>query len=373
MNKNGILKNFFTANIPYKDGVTYRRIIMINSMLLLSAFFFFAFAYINYFVILDSTVALLDTLAGLFSIATLIHLRRFKKIQTTAFLTIVILIFFMISFIIKNQNSHFGIIWSYYIPLFAILFNGKKVGLQLTLFYFIIIFTLAYLGIGTWNEGEWSFIDFIRFVASSAMFAYIIYTTESAHENADHELKLIRKHEAEILDKLQKQAITDGLTGMYNRRHFNEVVPKLLAIAQREESYISLFILDIDYFKNYNDYYGHQKGDTTLQKIAKELIRFIQRDDDFVFRIGGEEFAGLIHTRNKDESEEWISTLNAKIAALNIQHKKTLLPNKIVTVSIGVCTTKVVQGRDIDYFYKKADEALYKAKERGRNTTVMVH
>jgi len=365
-----IIKNFFTANIEYVDSLSYRRVIMINSMLSLSILVFYFFSYINWFSIQEYTVAILDFVAATTSVGTLYLLRRTKNIKLVAFISVLIIMTFMILFIIQNKNSNFGIIWSVFVPYLAISFNGKRVGLALSTIYLSIMFYLAVDGIGVWNQGLWSEIDFIRFFVALSLFTYIFYLTESAHEDADKELEEVRKKEADMLKSVKTQAITDGLTGMYNRRYFNEIVPKLLGAAQRSETLISLFVLDVDYFKNYNDHYGHHKGDEVLCKIANALINFIQREDDFVFRIGGEEFAGLIHTHNKDESEEWIAKINQLIVNLEIEHKMSKLDMKKVTVSIGVCTAQASQEKDLDYFYKKADEALYVAKNSGRNCIV---
>lgn len=366
-----IIKNFFTANMEYVDSVSYRRVIMINSMLLLSAIVFYIFTYANVFIIQEYEIALLDFVSANAALLTLYMLRRTKNVKAAAFISIVIIILFMIIFILKNQNSHLGIIWSIFIPVMAISFNGKKIGLAFSIVFYAIMFYLAYHGIGTWNHGEWAFVDFLRFTIASSLLTYVIYSSESAHEDADAELKKVRKRELDMLENVKIQAITDGLTGMYNRRYFNEVVPKLLGIAQRDKSYVSLFILDVDYFKNYNDHYGHHKGDEVLRKIAQELINFIQRDDDFVFRIGGEEFAGIVHARNQDESAKWISEINKKILELNITHDTTRLDIKKVSVSIGICTRLVTPETDITYFYKAADKALYQAKELGRNRTIV--
>ena len=242
-----LIKNFFTANIAYSDSVSYRRIIMINSMLSLSIIVFFLFAYGNIVLTKDYSIAALDFLAAIASIVTLIMLRRTKNIKVAAFVSIVITILFMITFILKNQNSHFGIIWSIFIPIFAIEFNGKKLGLLISVLFYTVMFYLAYKGIGVWNDGAWNSVDLARYIASSSFLTFILYIIESAHNEADKELSLTREREKQILEELKNQAITDGLTGMYNRRHFNEVVPKILSSAQRQGTYIALFVLDVDF------------------------------------------------------------------------------------------------------------------------------
>ena len=277
----------------------------------------------------------------------------------------------MFLFILENKNSNFGIIWSIFIPFLAIYFNGKVIGLNFTLFFFSVMYTLAYTNIGIWNNGAWEFIDFIRYFVATSLITFLVYMSEEAHEEADIELAKVRTNEKKILADLQRLSITDGLTNIYNRRYFDEIAPKLLSLSERHTNALTLFILDIDYFKHYNDYYGHQQGDEVLKSVAKELLLFAKRNHDFVFRIGGEEFAGIVQSSKKEDNEKWIAQLTKRIEALNIEHAATLLPKKVLTVSVGVCTLQETStATDIETLYKKADDALYKAKESGRNRTV---
>lgn len=363
------MKNFFTSNITYTDNASYRRVIMINSILSLAVMVFFLFTYMN-ILMGKEFIALLDFLTAIASIITLFSLRKNHSVQRAAVITTLILMLFMFIFIYTNKNSHFGIIWSIFIPFFSILFNGKKLGLIFSIFYYIVMFSLAYIGIGVWNEGAWDILDFTRFAISGLILTYILYVSESAFEDSNTELKLVREHEQEMLGELQQQAITDGLTGMYNRRHFNDVVPSLINTAHRKNEYISFFILDVDYFKFYNDYYGHQKGDIALKEIATTLMNFTTRDNDIVFRLGGEEFAGLIQSNRPQKMKEWLQALTNTIESLHIEHKATLVQSDYLTISVGVYTLNVEENMTMNAMYKEADKALYRAKEEGRNRVV---
>ncbi|MGM0609342.1 MAG: GGDEF domain-containing protein, partial [Candidatus Muiribacteriota bacterium] len=131
---------------------------------------------------------------------------------------------------------------------------------------------------------------------------------------------------------------------------------------KRYETPLSLMILDIDYFKNINDTFGHQTGDKVLKELS-ELIQSIVRDSDYFFRIGGEEFAVLLpntSTKNADDSAQ-------RIKSKTEQHNFTKV--KKLTVSIGL--TEYITNEDEDSFIKRADTALYKAKENGRNKVVI--
>lgn len=166
--------------------------------------------------------------------------------------------------------------------------------------------------------------------------------------------------------KVEELLISDGLTGIYNRRHFNEIFPKFVNICKRENDYFSFVILDIDFFKQYNDTYGHQEGDNVLKQVASCLQESITRGNDYVFRIGGEEFCILFKGLDENKSFEFVNKIRQNIENLKIQHSKNSA-SPYVTASFGLIVQK---GQDITSeisIYSKADEQLYRAKENGRN------
>jgi len=367
------IKRFFTSDMDFTDTVSYRRAFMINSILVFLSIVFFSFMVINFTLFENYLMAFLDLIHGLFSLTIIIYLRMKKNIKIAALLTTYVLGIFLLFFTFNNQNTHFGLVWSLFFPIVAIFFNGHKQGFVYAIVFNFMLYALAYNGIDTWNYGLWNYQDMIRLVIASILLTYGTYMIEESNEEADKELKGKVQHEKEILATLQRQAITDDLTQMYNRRYFNTIAPSLLNAAHRDNNYITFFILDIDYFKKYNDYYGHQAGDLALQMVAKKLKHFMQRENDFIFRIGGEEFAGIFQSQNKDEAHRWLASLNEEIRSLDIEHLDSELPNKIVTISCGVFTTKVIKFTSVELVYKIADDALYKAKDSGRDRTEFLH
>lgn len=170
-----------------------------------------------------------------------------------------------------------------------------------------------------------------------------------------------------ITDKkrVEELSITDEQTQLYNRRFFNAKIEEELNRAKRENNYLSLLILDVDYFKEYNDTYGHQKGDEALEKIATILKKHTNRSSDFAFRLGGEEF-GIITNLDNFKIIEFAQNIRIEIEKLNIEHKSSKISN-CLTISIGISSK---EGNDIEtstILYKQADDALYKSKENGRN------
>jgi len=158
-------------------------------------------------------------------------------------------------------------------------------------------------------------------------------------------------------------AVRDELTGLFNRRHFNEIGPVLLRRAQDEQGIFALILMDVDNFKKYNDNYGHPEGDKVLAAIGRELRDVFQRHDDMVFRMGGEEFGAVVVMSNAEDVALCAQKILSRIRGLEIVHN----PPGVVTVSIGVCTMSDFSDHDIGRIYQTADEALYRAKSAGRN------
>ncbi len=363
--KNSLLK-LLTSNINYEDSVSYRRLILINVILLTTTIIFYFFAYFNIAALNAPVVALLDFVAGSISAATFYLLRYNKNITLSAKIASANLILFFIFFLQINGSDHFGLIWSIFIPIFVILINGRKIGFIFTLIFYAIIHPIAFLNIGVWQDGAWIIQDFIRFFISSVMLTYIVYMNEFAQEESDKELISIRKREQEHIQALKQLSNTDSLTELYNRRYFNDVAPKLLSLAQRQNQFLSFFILDVDNFKDYNDNYGHNEGDKVLKLVADAIRSNVQRGDDFVFRLGGEEFAGVILSSQKSTQVDMIERLCHLIESLKIEHSYSDI-SKYITVSIGIRTISPEDNISLEELYKSADAELYKAKFSGKN------
>ncbi len=172
----------------------------------------------------------------------------------------------------------------------------------------------------------------------------------------------------DITDKkrIEQIAITDSMTGIYNRRYFNEIFPRMINTCKRENDYLTFIILDVDFFKQYNDTYGHKDGDNVLIQVAHSLQNNLNRGSDYVFRIGGEEFGIILKGIDEEKSFIFADKLRKNIEDLKIEHSKNSA-SQFVTASFGV----VVQFGDAiqseNAIYTLADEKLYKAKHDGRD------
>lgn len=178
-------------------------------------------------------------------------------------------------------------------------------------------------------------------------------------------LKLLAELEIEKTAAL-KSSFTDGLTGIYNRRYFNEVLSRAIAAARRKKHMLSIVMIDIDYFKNYNDLFGHVAGDECLKKVAGALQAAACRATDTLARYGGEEFAVILEDTDKKGALILARKMKRAVYSLHLRHPKSRC-STFVTISIGVTTvTDAIAGKEEDLI-NLADTALYKAKENGRN------
>ena len=166
--------------------------------------------------------------------------------------------------------------------------------------------------------------------------------------------------------RLSKEATTDGLTGAYNRRFFDERFAAEFGRAQRQNIPLSLIMLDVDYFKLYNDNYGHPAGDKVLISIVKALKSQLNRPTDVVVRYGGEEFAVILPDSEMEGGRIIAEKLRAAVSNLNLPHSQSKVADH-VTISIGVAAYQLDTACDATSLLKMADAALYDAKHSGRN------
>lgn len=167
-------------------------------------------------------------------------------------------------------------------------------------------------------------------------------------------------------DMLEKLSMYDGLTNIRNRRFFDETFEKTFNEIKRDKKSLAVLMIDIDFFKPYNDNYGHGQGDETLRKVAKALEKTIKRASDFVARYGGEEFVILLKNIDKTGLQTVAKNLLEAIRELKITHEYSKVED-FVTVSIGVSYCSCPDEITKTELLLKADETLYNVKNSGRN------
>ncbi len=171
--------------------------------------------------------------------------------------------------------------------------------------------------------------------------------------------------------ELQAQSGRDWLTGLANRRRFDEMIQQEWGRAKRDETALGVLMIDIDYFKPYNDTYGHQAGDTCLQQVAKSFSEVVHRPGDMLARYGGEEFVVVLPRTDVAGAAEVAEKIRAQVEALRIPHTNSLVSD-LVTISVGVTAMVPTEKSKPAVLVAAADQALYQAKHEGRNR-VRVH
>jgi diguanylate cyclase (GGDEF)-like protein len=225
-----------------------------------------------------------------------------------------------------------------------------------------VIVAFVYLAAGTVLElpGREFGYDALSVVAANLFCASVVYMHEKTSRMRFLEAGLLREMVAR-----------DGLTGIQNRRMFDQHIQRAWQQAVRESKQVAVLLADIDCFKDYNDRYGHQAGDECLRAVAVSLSQCARRPLDFVARYGGEEFAMVLYEASREYVAEVLTRIQRSIAELNIPHEASRVASRL-TVSIGAAFILPDAERTYEGLIQLADEALYSAKEQGRNCVVVM-
>ncbi|MFT7559437.1 MAG: diguanylate cyclase (GGDEF)-like protein [Flavobacteriales bacterium] len=238
----------------------------------------------------------------------------------------------------------------------------------------LVLTFITVQGVGPFNGGnpEESFVSLLTFVFGLGFPVYLIAADRSelgrAYQHLESKVVERTKNLNEVNKQLECLSLTDALTGVANRRAFDMALSREWSLGLRTSSSLTLMMIDIDKFKEYNDHYGHAQGDECLKTLAASLANVVRRPADILARYGGEEFSVLLPTTTN--GLEFATKLQAAVEDLGIPHNSSsVLP--VVTVSIGVCSFIPSTESSADELIKCADIALYEAKRSGRNRVVM--
>src|ERR1700734_3026511 len=225
-----------------------------------------------------------------------------------------------------------------------------------------VIVMFVYLAVGTALQlpGHEFAYDALAMVAANLFGASVVYMHEKTSRMRFLEACLLREMVAR-----------DGLTGIQNRRMFDQHIQRVWQQAVREEERVAVLLVDIDCFKDYNDRYGHQAGDECLRAVAVSLSQCARRPLDFVARYGGEEFAVVLYEASREYVAEVLTRIQRSIAELNIPHEASKVASRL-TISIGAAFILPAANRTLEGLIQLADEALYCAKEEGRNRVIVM-
>ena len=251
--------------------------------------------------------------------------------------------------------------------LLALMTSGYLWGGVMTLFshlrfqrLYIFILTVPVMVVCVWvGDTSTLFMGLLYLMAS----AYLYSGGKRIHDQYYDSLAANQR--------LEVMATTDQLTGIPNRRAFNNYIDTALRYAGRNNQRLLVMMLDVDHFKGYNDHYGHGSGDSCLQAIACAIKSRIQRSTDLVARYGGEEFIAVVSDVTYDSGVGMVQSILDVVTELSLPHENSSVsPN--VTISIGAVIIKPKGDEDPDHIIEQADRALYRAKSEGRNKAILI-
>jgi diguanylate cyclase (GGDEF)-like protein len=271
-------------------------------------------------------------------------------------------------------RSHTPLIYFYHVGLIVVILYGNLV--QRLRFWNAVLFSLSVLAIHLIGVVHFTtFPDRLMWPVISLVFASTLFSltanyTMERDERRRYLLTLLERGVVRELtrahDKLQELSRVDGLTGLYNRRHFQDYLGQVWERAQYDASAISILMVDVDHFKKYNDRYGHPAGDDCLRRIAAILQANLRRPGDMIARYGGEEFIAVLPQTEQHDAEAIAERIRQSVEALQMPHEAAPPPHR-VTVSIGIASCQADFLLKASTVVSVADDALYQAKDEGRN------
>ncbi|MFH1982479.1 MAG: diguanylate cyclase [Pseudomonadota bacterium] len=214
----------------------------------------------------------------------------------------------------------------------------------------------------TGYSGDYSYEEAIQKGASDFVFKPVRFEELLLRLRRVLKERRLTREKARMLDKLQNLAITDGLTKLYNSRHFYNQLEVEIGRSRRYQHLLALLLLDLDHFKNYNDTYGHLEGDKVLVRIG-EVIQFCLRSMDSAYRYGGEEFTIILPETSGEEALNVAQRIRTALEA----ERFNPTPNESIRITISIGVTEYHPGEAVTEFVQRADKAMYVSKENGRN------
>lgn len=292
------------------------------------------------------------TLLCTISIATVLFIRKNIYWIANALLIIMSLGVIWGTYINKGQDNVFY--WGFLSVTFMMISFGHKKGLLITSLFYGLLFLIMAKYIGE----TISLAGYIRFVVVSCMIVLTSYFYEYSISHTIEKLNTLN-------EKLSLLTKIDSLTGLYNRRYFDEIFEVQFQKAKSSDRLFVFAMLDVDFFKLYNDTYGHLSGDEVLKTLADTIQKSLRSIDDYAFRLGGEEFGLCFGVERYEDAKVILEEVRQNIEKLKIVNIHNSKP--YITVSIGYHIIKPYEAYDRDDIYKASDNALYEAKHKGRN------
>ncbi len=360
---------------PEQSIDEFRRTPLFNLLLFIGITFFTIFAIIMVYQ-QQFVFAIVEFSISFFLILCYVVARKkgITRWASTAIFSIFYIVFLLLG--IGGGPDGNGFLWIYTFPLAATFLSGPRQGTIWSLSLLIIILICTFFSASSTLIFNYDPILLLRMSATflivvlfSAITDGILFYTYKKMQESHLRLEETIEELNRSKEELHQQAIHDGLTGIYNRRFFNQTITSWTIQALRHRSDTALFMIDVDKFKSYNDRFGHLKGDAVLKTVASTINESLRRESDMVFRYGGEEFAIILTKTTPSTTQEIAETIMNNLRRCNIPHPDA--PTGVISVSIGIAEWRPSEDDILpEKFIEVADTALYEAKAAGRNCII---
>lgn len=352
-----IINNFLHSGFKFTgdENLLQFKFKMLNSIFIIVAFFSALFGLLSDLGLNDigPIHSKVNYIYSFLTILLILFLRLSKKnYNLTAYSLLIISLLTFTSALVFVPQDEFRMIWFYLLVFVAYMISSKMSGLLCTLASIVIILSVNFL-----VDLQLSQVAITSGILGLIIGSFLSYIYTNKITNYENSLK-------QQNSSLSVLASTDYLTGVMNRRMFNEISERYFQTAQKNELSLTLLLLDLDHFKKVNDSYGHQAGDQLLKRFVKTLERILNKSDIFA-RIGGEEFAILLSQINSDDAYILSERIRNEIENDFVTYEGQDIR---VTTSIGISENREKDTVFEDIFLR-ADMALYRAKHEGRNRT----
>lgn len=277
----------------------------------------------------------------------------------------------LIAFILNNQNESFGLVWAILYPPLIIMTLGHKKGIKLASGLYIVLVIILFNGMGQWQNGAWDMTGLIRFSLSYIVMAYMSYVLAVGNKLSYGELKKAHQENIKENEKVKKLATIDSVTGVFNRGYLKKNIEKLpLEELVNQKTNMVFFIVQINWFQNYVDFYGYEKGDELLKKISQIIQQQMLAVNGDVFRVTGSQFSGLVLSKDITKTLCLINEIQERVQQAGF--KNAIDCSETVNVSIGITIFSDFANLDFNYIYQKTDEALYLTFEKSGHQAMIV-
>ncbi|WP_460186325.1 GGDEF domain-containing protein [Thiomicrorhabdus hydrogeniphila] len=363
-----LIKKYFTRPKTSVSLIEYRQRMMLTVILPLGYITMTFFGLYNSLVLLHPyTSAISITSAGML-LAIHIYFKKSREITTPIFFALIAFALFLLTFNYINQNHSFGLVWTVVFPIVAIISLGRIWGSVLSLVIFIILFAEMYIGLGSWQNGQWNSTGLLRISLAYFAIGYIVFMIDYTFEQTCSQNKTATLEPDDLTERFP--ITKDPLTNLYNRCYLSLITPLLsVQIKQQQSSRFIFALIKIDRFTHYNQTYGHQQGDKAILKVSSALQKQVDEFNGTLYRLSGNEFAISSLSKQTKPILQNLKKLNQIIEELEIENIDSEL-NKL-TITMSVLVTENYAFFDFDEQFNQANSILKNALQQGINQTII--